>query len=506
MLAVERPNPASLSPISATARDWPGSVRYGVAIVAPVLALLLTLTVPHVHSDPFFTLFTAAVAISAWLGGTRPGLLAALLSFLAGAYLVPPEGSLAGKSVHDVLQFLLFVTTTLLIIWLIAALQRARARLQRSQEKLQESEARFRSVAESIPQLVWSTAADGSLDYINYRWCEYTGQSFETALDAGWQAVVHADDRARIAGAWEQSLQSGNRFEMEIRVRRSDGAYRWLLARAVPLRDASGQIVKWFGTCTDIQRQKQAEEALRRSEKLAAIARLASSMAHEINNPLTSVTNLLYLLEKSTAGDAASNEYVRAAQAELARIAHISNQTLGLYREPSRPVGLKAAEVIDDLLELYDSKIRERGIVVDKRYGCPGEVRGHRGDLRQLFSNLLLNGFESLDRGGRIKIRIRCTRHSRTGSGTGVRIVIGDTGRGIPPEHRHRLFEPFFTTKIEKGTGLGLWVAQEIVERYGGAMRLRSSVRPGRSGTVVAIFLPAAAAGASHDSSAGVAA
>lgn len=505
MSPVERSASAYPSRASTIRPDAPAAIRYGAAVISPVLALLLTLSVPHIHRDPFFSLFMAAVAISTWLGGKRPGLVAALLGFVAGAYLLPPEGAFSNKDVHDLIQYLIFTGTTLLIVWLITALQSARIGLQRSQAKLLESEARFRSVAESIPQLVWSTSGDGVVEYINRRWCDYSGQSLEEALNAGWQAVVHGDDRSRITAAWQRCLGSGDIFEMEIRLRRADGVYRWVLARALPLRAGNGQILKWFGTCTDIQRQKQAEEALRRSEKLAAVARLASSMAHEINNPLASVTNLLYLLEKGTAADPVSHEYVRAAQSELARVAHISNQTLGLYREPSVPVRLKVAEVMDALLELYSSKIREHEVAIDKRYQCLGEVRGHRGDLRQLLSNLLLNALESIDARGSIEIRIHAAHAVRAVGSGGVRIVIGDTGRGIPPEHRRKLFEPFFTTKPEKGTGLGLWVAQEIVQRYGGAMRMRSSVRPGHTGTVVSIFLPAESAAAQEGSS-GVAA
>jgi signal transduction histidine kinase len=238
------------------------------------------------------------------------------------------------------------------------------------------------------------------------------------------------------------------------------------------------------------RRQKQTEETLHRTEKLLAVGQLASSMAHEINNPLTSVTNLLFLMQGRTVNDPEAAGYVAVAQRELARVVHIANQTLGLYRESSPPAVLNVAELLEDILEVYRDRLAGPQLNIDKRYDSAGNLRACRGDLRQLFSNLLLNAIEATEPGGTIRLRVRSCHTLPPEMRHGVQITFADSGHGIPPSFRDRIFEPFFTTKTEKGTGLGLWVVREIVERYGGSIRIRSRTGSRPTGTVVAVFLP----------------
>jgi signal transduction histidine kinase len=241
------------------------------------------------------------------------------------------------------------------------------------------------------------------------------------------------------------------------------------------------------------RRQEETEEILHRTEKLLALGQLASSMAHEINNPLASVTNLHFLLQGRTANDPVSAGYVAAAQRELARVVHIANQTLGLYRESSAPTVVKVTDTLDDILEVYRGKLEEQQLTIEKRYSSTGSLRACRGDIRQLCSNLLLNAIEATEPGGTVRLRVRSSDTLLAGMRPGVRIIFADSGHGIPRAHRDKIFEPFFTTKTEKGTGLGLWVVREIVERYGGSIRLRSGTAPGAMGTVFAVFLPSEA-------------
>jgi len=248
------------------------------------------------------------------------------------------------------------------------------------------------------------------------------------------------------------------------------------------------------------RRQKETEEALHRTEKLVAVSQLASSMAHEINNPLSSVTNLLFLLQGRTANDPESSGYVTVAQRELARVVHIANQTLGLYRETSPPVPLNVAELLANVLETYCGRLDGMQVILDHRLNSTGTVRACRGDLRQLFSNLLLNAIEATEPGGTIRLRVRSSHNPRAGLRSGIRVFFADSGHGIPATHRNRIFEPFFTTKPVKGTGLGLWVVREIVERYDGSIRIHSRVGPGPTGTVVAVFLPGDVAGEENGS------
>jgi PAS domain S-box-containing protein len=366
---------------------------------------------------------------------------------------------------------------------------------KRMEEALRASEQRFRILAEVIPQIVWTTDASGAVDYLNPRWREYTGVPVEQGLGWDWKAVLHPDDTFHCLSLWREALRTGANFEAEVRFRRaSDGVYRWQLGRALPVRDQDGRITKWFGTWTDIDDRKQAEEALRRSEQLAATGRLAATISHEINNPLEGVINLLYLIETHPRVDRSIRDYVEIAQQELARVAHIAKQTLGFYRETNEASPVNLSEILEALLRVYARKIDAKRLKVETRFDFRGNIRAYPGEMRQVFSNVLINALEASPAGGHVKLHVTWAREWNGAGRKGVRVVIADTGPGIRPEHRQRIFEPFFTTKGDKGTGLGLWVTQGIVHKHGGSVRLRSSVHPGRSGTVFSFFLPEAEA------------
>ena len=254
-----------------------------------------------------------------------------------------------------------------------------------------------------------------------------------------------------------------------------------------PIEEEDGTIVGASTIARDITERKRAEDALRNSEKLAATGRLAASIAHEINNPLESVTNLLYLLEHHAALDSAARQYVSMAGEELARIVHITRQTLGFYREAAAPVSIQFSELLNNVLELYSRRIQSRHVHVERRFGRHPEIRGFPGEMRQVFSNLIINALEAVGEAGQLKLHVFESRDWAQPERRGVRVVIADNGSGIPAEHARRIFEPFYTTKGERGTGLGLWVSNGIVQKYGGKIRVRS--RAG-SGTVFSVFLP----------------
>jgi signal transduction histidine kinase len=179
------------------------------------------------------------------------------------------------------------------------------------------------------------------------------------------------------------------------------------------------------------------------------------------------------------------------AESELLRMAHISRQMLSFYRESSTPVSLNVVEILEDVLELFILQMRSKGVEVKRRYRFTGEITGYPMELRQLFANLLTNALEASDENGRMYVRVSHCQSWAESEQTGLRIVIADNGPGIDHNKRAQIFEPFFTTKGEKGTGLGLWVVKGIVAKHGGTIRMRSSTRPGKNGTVFSIFLPA---------------
>jgi signal transduction histidine kinase len=231
------------------------------------------------------------------------------------------------------------------------------------------------------------------------------------------------------------------------------------------------------------------EEALRRSEKLAVAGRLAASIAHEINNPLNSVTNLLYLIGGSSSLEE-SKRYAEIAAGELARVSEIVTQTLRFYREPIMPVVVQIPEIIESALVLYQARLNSAAIVVERDFRECSPIVARAGELRQLILNLIGNALDAIGQGGRLKIRVTNTREHRNGSRPGIRLTIADSGSGIHPEIRKTLFEPFVSTKSDTGTGLGLWVSSEIVNKHGGTIQVKSSARSPNTGTAFSVFLP----------------
>lgn len=250
--------------------------------------------------------------------------------------------------------------------------------------------------------------------------------------------------------------------------------------------------VRWVGmVMTEVTSRVRAEEAMRRSEKLAAAGRLAASIAHEINNPLESVTNLLYLLRHHPSLDAEAAEFAVIAQKELARVSEITQQTLRFYRSSSRPETVRLAEVINSVLALHAARIQGANIRVERKLDPDAELFGFTGELRQVLANLVGNAADAMPKGGSLHVRLsRCKAAGKQG----ISVVVADTGTGMSPEVRRRIFEPFYTTKEATGTGLGLWISDEIITKHRGKMFVRScqaKVHGDVSGTVFRIFFPA---------------
>lgn len=360
-----------------------------------------------------------------------------------------------------------------------------------AEEALRVSEERFRMVADNMSQLAWTCDSFGNVNWYNQRWLDYTGLTFEEMQGWGWKHVQHPDHVDRVVQRVERSRDTGEMWDDTFPLRGKDGNYRWFLSRAIPIRDESGNIVRWFGTNTDITEVRNAEEALRRSEKLAALGRLAATMAHEINNPLESVTNLLYLARKDAKLSPQSREHLMLADQELDRVAHVAKQTLGFYRDNSAPTWLDAAKVIEDLLEVYSYRLRNRDIKLEKDFDDSVKIFASGGEFRQVFSNLLINAVDAVPPGaGKIRVRMRATRDWSDSRRSGVRISVADTGCGIEAGQMQKIFEPFYTTKQDIGTGLGLWLSRSVVQKHQGRIRVRSRVQPGRSGTVFSVFWP----------------
>jgi len=243
----------------------------------------------------------------------------------------------------------------------------------------------------------------------------------------------------------------------------------------------------------DISSQLQAEEALRKTERLAAMGRVAGIIAHEINNPLEAITNAFFLLRDHPSLNDEARYYARLAEEELLRVAHITRQTLSFYRESHQAVEVSIATVLEDVLELQSRRLRLNNIILDKDYQSDGTILGFPAELKQVFLNLIGNAVQALPEGGRLKVRVVEIANG-AGRRQGVRVSILDNGSGIKPEDAKRLFEPFFTTKSAKGTGLGLWISKGIVQKYEGSIRCRSLRLNGGYATCFSVFLPGSSA------------
>jgi|GEM_PF-1196863 len=361
-----------------------------------------------------------------------------------------------------------------------------------AEEKAHEAERarlELEQITEGIPQIVWTSDASGRIARFNRRWTDYTGLPHLAVSNGEWRRTIHREDVLRALGDWRQSFTGGLPYTSEYRLRSKTGDYRWFLVRAIPLADESGRIDRWFGTCTDVHDQKQSEEVLRRTEKLAATGRLAASIAHEINNPLESVTNLLYLIEQSTREMEDTHGYVTTAQKELDRVAQISKKTLAFYRESKQSAPVNLCELVAEVSDIYSVRLQRKEITLQVDEECSRRPQGLAGELRQVISNLLTNAIDASAPHSVIRVRIRSAQRWRGDSVAGVRISIGDSGHGIPYGLQAEIFKPFITTKGDLGTGLGLWLSHSIITRHGGSLQLRSSTGA-KHGTVFSVFLP----------------
>lgn len=234
------------------------------------------------------------------------------------------------------------------------------------------------------------------------------------------------------------------------------------------------------------------ERALRRSEKLAVTARFALTMAHEINNPLAAITNLMFLLAPLQT-DPQARAYVATVDDQVSRLSRIATQMLKFHRDSNNPTEFPLSEVVRELVDFYGPQAERQGVVVKLRIEAEALVAGFRGEMVQVVTNLLLNAFDASSAGGQVKVHLYpappwlCEVHNRPG----YCLMVADKGSGIKPQHLARIFEPFFTTKGNKGTGLGLWVSLGIVNRVSGSIRVRSSCSAGRTGTCFLVFIPA---------------
>ena len=344
---------------------------------------------------------------------------------------------------------------------------------------------RSAQILDQIHDAVIATDLAGHITLWNNGAVKRFGYSADEAMGKDVSLIYFPEDREEILAEAIVQVKDKGVHEIEVRNRRKDGTEFYGHLSLSLLSDEDGTPVGMIGYTMDLTEKKRAEQVLRAGEKLAATGRLASTLAHEINNPLEALTNIVFLLRHCNVPVNEAEHSLKMAELELSRISSITRHLLAFHRQPIHPVDISLRELIEESVELYRTKLDSKRIKLNTRYRDVPLVQGYPGELRQVFANILTNAIEASPEGGSITISLSGVR---SGKGRAVRMLIADNGRGILKNERIRIFEPFYTTKGDKGTGLGLWVSKDLVTKHGGRISLRSS----STGTCFAITLPAA--------------
>ena len=405
----------------------------------------------------------------------------------------------------------------------VAERTRTAVERRRAEAELRASETQFRTMAEAMPNHVWTATPDGALDWLNAQVTRYSGLPQSALLGVGWTIIVHPEDLVSAAAQWEAALQVGKTYEVEFRLRRADGQYRWHIARAVPAHDAAGQVIRWVGTNTDIQDQKeiaaaledinqslegrvaertreleQAQEALRQSQKMEAVGQLTGGIAHDFNNLLQGITGALdrvqHRITEKRYGDV--ERFLKAAVDSANRAASLTHRLLAFSRRQTLdPRALDANRLIAGMEDLIRRTVGPDVAVEVVGAGGLWPIRADASQLENSLLNLCINARDAMPQGGKLTIETankwldaRAARDRELPPGQYVSLCVTDSGTGMAPDVIARAFDPFFTTKpLGQGTGLGLSMIYGFVRQSGGQVRIYSEEG---AGTTMCLYFP----------------
>jgi PAS domain S-box-containing protein len=351
--------------------------------------------------------------------------------------------------------------------------------LRRAEEAIELGEARFQQLTQALPVKIFAADDTGRLTFVNENWVAAGLRSTGLWLD---QVPMHPEDVKTSAVLWQQCLAAGKSFEAEVRlVAKGSGGERWNFARVVPFQRPGAKLAGWVGTLVDLTESKQRDMALRMTEKLALTGRMTSVIAHEINNPLEAITNLMHLLRGEMAMEGPGSGYIDLVESELQRISGVTKQTLQWNRDTTdRPVSFDLHDLADEVLRLFAGKIRNKQLETERAGETGIKGWGIVGQIRQVMANLVSNAVDASPLGGTLLVAIL---QNDPEAGFSVQ----DQGSGISEAIRSRLFEPFFSTKGDLGNGLGLYISREIVDRHQGRIEIELQ---GTKGTKMTVWLP----------------
>ncbi len=458
-------------------------------LIAVVATALLAAVLWATGGIPAYLPFIGAVLLAAWRGGFGPGLAATVLGAFAGSLFARQLPTFAANPSAVWFTLGIFLTQGFAIASVFEALHRttrrivaesadreaANRQLSELVERTRRSEERFRLLADAMPQIVYVSGADGRVEYLNSRWREYAGRDTATMDDLA--ALVPPDDLRDMAAKWREAIAAGTPLVAEFRLRHAaSGEYRWFLTRAVPVRDADGRVVNWFGTSTDIHDQKTAEAALREADRRKDD--FLALLAHELRNPLAPVRNGLQVLNLTAPADDAMAETRAMMGRQLGQLVRLVDDLLDVSRISRGKLDLRlervnVAAVVADAAEACRSLIEAKAHALTLNPGPePVFVDGDAARLTQVVSNLLNNSAKYTPPGGRIRVGVAADAGA-------VRVTVADSGIGIPQSMLPRIFDLF--TQVDRtldmsqgGLGIGLSLVRQLLELHGGTVTARS--------------------------------
>ena len=428
-------------------------------------------------------LYLIVIVLVSLTSGFIPAAFVSIVAYVClDSFFTAPLFHLAMSEPLDIVAPVAFLTTAFVITRLMS-------KVRISFQEIQTLKDQLRLVIDTIPGLVWSALPDGSAEFLNQRWLEYTGLSLKEGLDWGGKIAVHPEDLARFMDEWRAALAEGKPLETEARLRRADGEYRWLLIRAVPLRDETGKIVKWYGASADIEDRKRAEETLRKAQaelahvmRVTTMGELAASIAHEVNQPLSAIVNNSSACLRWLASEEPNLDEARDAARRIIRDGNRAGEVINRIRALLRKTDTGKARLdinltIREVVTLTRNEATGKGVAIrmELAAGLP-PVLGDRVQLQQVILNLILNGIEAMasvtDRPRELLIS------SRQHESDKALVAVRDSGVGLGGKDLEKIFDAFYTTK-SKGMGMGLAISRSIVEDHGGQLWAAPNEGPG---------------------------